>query len=199
MNRFPRTVFRLLAAVGAIVLMVTFTPLVFWWSTILAGPWNDPRGDILIVLGASSESDGLLARNSYLRSVYATRAWRQGGFRKVVVCGRDAGSSMKDYLLYAGIPDGAIVWENRSMSTRENALYAAELLRDDPGRKVLLTSDFHMFRSVRVFRKAGLVVEPRPLPDGRKRYFGYSQRWGILIDLIEESVKTGYYWVRGWM
>lgn len=199
MTRVPLAAFRLLAFAGAVMLVVTFTPLVYWWSTLLAGPWGDPRADVLIVLGAGSESDGLLARNSHVRSVYAARAWRQGNFRKVVICGRDAAPSMRDYLLYAGIPPGAIVLESRSTSTRENALYAAELLRDDPGGKVLLTSDFHMFRAFRVFGKAGMVVKPSPLPDGRKRYFTYSQRWGVLMDLIEESVKIVYYRARGWM
>ena len=199
MKRLRQAAFCLFAAVGAFVLVAVFTPLVYWWSTALAGPWKDPRGDILIVLGAGWEADGLLARSSYVRSVYAVRAWREGGFRTVVICGRDPGPSMRDYLLYAGVPATAIVAENRSVSTRENALYATELLRADTGRKVLLTSDFHMFRAVRVFRKAGLLVDPRPLPDGRKRYSAYSQRWGVLMDLMEESAKTGYYWLQGWM
>ena len=199
MSRLRQLVIRLLAALGAFVLVVTFTPLVYWWSTLLAGPWNDPHGDVLILLGADSESNGLLGRSSYLRSVYAVLAWRQGGFRKIVVCGRDVEPSMRNYLLFAGIPAAAIVTEDRSTSTRENALNAAQLLREDSGRKVLLTSDYHMFRAIRVFRKAGLAAEPRPLPDGRKRTLAISQRWGGLIDLVEESVKIGYYWMRGWM
>ena len=199
MKRLGRAAIRLLAAIGALMLVVTFTPLVYWWSTLLAGPWKDPAGEVLIVLGASTESDGLLARSSYYRSVYATRAWRRGGFRKVVVCGRDPGPSMRDYLLYAGVPAEAVVFEDRSISTRENALFAAQLLAADQGRKVLLTSDFHMFRAARVFRKAGIAVEPRPIPDGRKRYVTVAQREGVLLDLVEETAKIAYYAARGWI
>jgi len=48
-----------------------------------------------------------------------------------------------------------VVAENYSRSTRENALNTARLLAGDTGTLVLMTSDFHMYRALRAFRKAG--------------------------------------------
>jgi uncharacterized SAM-binding protein YcdF (DUF218 family) len=93
----------------------------------------------------------------------------------------------------------AIRVERRSTSTRENALFTRELLGDAPGRKVLLTSDYHMFRAHRVFRKAGLEVLPRPLPDAIKRSSGWRGRWAVFVEEVEETGKILYYAARGWM
>jgi hypothetical protein len=53
---------------------------------------------------------------------------------------------MPDFLIFQGVPRGIIEMETRSLSTRENALYAKQLLNAVPGRKQLMISDYHMFR-----------------------------------------------------
>jgi uncharacterized SAM-binding protein YcdF (DUF218 family) len=187
------------AATGAVVLLCMATPVGYWWATWLAGPWDDPGGDVLIVLGASVEDQRVISVDTYRRSLYAVLAWRGGGFRKVVVCGNGPAELMKEFLVFSGIPAAAIVTESRSLSTRENAFRVSALLAGEPGRKVLLTSDFHMFRAHRVFRKARIDVIPRPIPDARSRWLMFSQRWGAIVDLGLESVKIGYYWAKGWI
>jgi uncharacterized SAM-binding protein YcdF (DUF218 family) len=188
-----------LIALGLIVLVVTATPLVGWWSTLLAGKWTDPRGEVLIVLGGGAIDGEVLALSSHWRCIYAWRAWKEGTFRKVVVSGKDVAPLMRDFLVAQGVPATAIVVENSSVSTRENALAAKALLAGEPGTVVLLTSDYHMFRAHAAFAKAGLKVLPRPFPDGRKRVYAPSQRWGVFMDLATETVKLAYYWVRGWI
>jgi uncharacterized SAM-binding protein YcdF (DUF218 family) len=106
---------------------------------------------------------------------------------------------MEQYLLFNGVPKTAIVTEDKSMSTRENAMFAKPLLATLQGRKVLMTSDFHMRRATRVFRKAGIEVEPRPIPDGLKRASNWRSRWGIFQDCVMESVKMAYYRLHGWV
>jgi uncharacterized SAM-binding protein YcdF (DUF218 family) len=198
MRRLGRLALALLAAIGLLVVVVTATPLTAWYGRLLAGPWNDPAGDILIVLGGSSVED-IIGASTYWRSLYALRAWRRDGFREVVVCGARSGPPMRDFLAFQGVPLEAIRVERRSTSTRENALYTRELLGDAPGRKVLLTSDYHMFRAHRVFRKAGLEVLPRPLPDAIKRSSGWRGRWAVFVEEVEETGKILYYAARGWM
>jgi uncharacterized SAM-binding protein YcdF (DUF218 family) len=106
---------------------------------------------------------------------------------------------MKDFLISGGVPASAIVVEGRSRSTRENALYTKPILTALPGRKVLLTSDYHMFRARLVFRKVGIEVIGRPIPDVRKRAVHLSGRWGAFLDLCVETIKLGGYAVRGWI
>ena len=191
------------ALLGLAVIFVTFTPLVRWWAVQLAGNWTDARGDVIIVLTGSGLNNGIIGETSYWRSAYTIMAWREGGWRQVVVSGRGqdlaAGDAMKIFLETGGIPAGAILTESQSMSTHESALNVARMLAQTPGRKVLLTSDYHAYRAVRALRKAGLVVTPRPIPDAIKRAGSWNLRWGVFQDLIIETSKIGYYWGRGWI
>src|SRR3989442_13147927 len=78
------------AALGLLVCVVTFTPLVSPRGRILAGPWNDPKGDLLIVLGGSHGPDGIIGGSSYLRSHYSGLAYRRVRFPSLglAVCGQ---------------------------------------------------------------------------------------------------------------
>lgn len=194
-----------LMSIGSLWLLATVTPLTSWWANKLAGRWEDPRGEILIVLGAEIiEPDGMIGESSYWRTVYAVRAWREGGFREMILVGGPPGKSpvaeaMRRFVVAQGVPETATRVEPDSRSTRENAVNVQRLLGDRPGRKVLLTSDFHMFRAFRAFRKVGLDMEPRHAVDILKRARRWQNRWPLLLDLGEETVKIGYYRIRGWI
>ena len=204
MRRAGRYTVRALASIGFLYLLVTVTPIDGWWIRCLARPWNDPKGEVLVVLGSDTVRD-VIGWSSYWRSVYAVRAWREGGFREVVVSGGSGqgevpiAERMRDFMVSQGIPASSIRVENQSRSTRENALKSKAILDAIPGRKILLTSDFHMFRAYRVFRKAGIAVEPRPLPDAAKQITGWENRWPVFLSLCLETAKIGYYFVRGWI
>ncbi len=189
-----------LATIGLLVLLVSFTPLTGWWLRALAGPWTDAPGDVLIVPGAEALPEGVVGPGTYWRTVYAGRIWRAGGVREIVVSGADpVASSMALLLESMGVARDAIVTENRSTSTRENALNTASLLASTPGRKVLVTSDYHMFRAIRVFRRAGVDVQPRPIPDLMKMDGRWYYRWQVFLMLAVETGKIAYYEARGWM
>jgi len=190
---------RLLAVVGFLTLIVIFTPLVPWIARTLAGSWNDTQGDTLIVPGGSEMADNFPGPNTVLRSMYAVRAYRSGHFRRIVLLGKSVGRDMQLLLLSEGVPAAVIETENASTSTRENAIQCSRLLNNTPGNNVLLTSDFHMFRAVRVFRKAGVRVSPRPIPDILKRSVAFRGRTDCFLDELTEFAKIGYYFVRGWM
>lgn len=193
------------------VVLVTFTPLVRWWAVQLAGPWTDARGDVMIVLTGNILSNGIIGETSYWRSAYTVMAWREGGWRQVIVSGGAGGAvlpvseAMKIFLVSGGIPPGAILAESQSMSTRESAQNLGRILAQVPeraqipDRKILLTSDYHMFRAVRALRKAGVMVIPRPIPDAIKRAGSWNLRWEVFQDLLIETTKIAYYRGRGWI
>jgi len=62
-----------------------------------------------------------------------------------------------------------------------------------------MTSDYHMFRASRTFGKLGVDLSPRPMPDALKRAESLRARWSAFLDLVQETVKIIYYWVRGWI
>ncbi len=195
---------RIFAGLGLCLAVVTLLPIDRLWLQATSGPWNDPKGDILVVLGGDSLPD-MIGLSSYWRSVYAARIWREGGFSQIVVSGGQAGvgaviaEQMREFLVFRGVPASVVLLETQSRSTRENAVYAAKLLSGMPGRKVLLTSDYHMFRAYRAFRKAGVQIEPRPFPDAAKRIEGWRHRWDVFLELSTEGAKSIYYYGRGWI
>lgn len=204
MRTAVRWITRALAAIGFLFVLATVTPIDDWWIKSLAGPWNDPKGDVLIVLGGDSIKD-VIGWSSYWRSVYAVRAWREGGWRVVLISGgsssgvEPAAERMGEFMMSQGIPVSVIRVETESHSTRENALKSKLILAKLPGHKVLMTSDYHMFRAARVFRKAGIDIEPRPLPDAAKHAGSWGNRWPLFLGLCVETAKIGYYSARGWI
>ncbi len=190
-----RWVKRSLALFGFLVLVVTFSPLVSWWALWLAGPWEAARGDVLVVLGAESMGEGILGYSSYLRAYYAVRVWREGGVQEVLILGRGVSVPMREYLIQHGVPASAVRAEVESGTTLENALAARRLVK---GRAVLLSSDFHMRRAASVFRRQGMAVITVPAPDVIKRAGNWVDRWGLAWALGVETVKLGWYRVRGW-
>ena len=73
------------------------------------------------------------------------------------------GFFVKRYLLTIGIPEKDIWIENESKNTRENAVNAKEFLTLNhaaSGKFLLITSGYHMRRSLASFKVVGLDVSP---------------------------------------
>jgi len=63
-----------------------------------------------------------------------------------------------------GVPADRLVFEGESRNTAENVEFTKSLLEVTPGQSVLLvTSAFHMPRSMGIFRQAGVDVVPCPV------------------------------------
>jgi len=76
-----------------------------------------------------------------------------------------AGDLLEDF----GTPSSRIVLESESRTTAENAAFTRKLVSPKPGERwLLVTSAFHMPRSIGAFRKAGFDVEAYPV-DWRTR------------------------------
>lgn len=195
-----RLLFRVLAWAGALLAIVSLTPVNSWWARALAKPWDYRRGDVLIVLAGDVLDNNFIGQTSYWRSVYAVLTWREGGYRRLVLSGDGRTTRpMLDFLVSQGIPHDDILVENQSADTHDNAVHTAILLRAVPGNYELLTSDYHMFRAWRAFRKAGVETLGQPFPDALKRTNSLPARWTVFCDLATETAKIAWYKWRGWI
>jgi uncharacterized SAM-binding protein YcdF (DUF218 family) len=198
LRRAGRLVMLLLAATGLITVLVITTPLVGWWAHSYSGPIRQPAGNVLILLSAAADDAGTISYSSYWRARKAMSAWQTGEFSRIVVTG-GGGPGIANFLAASGIPRDRMIAEWQSKSTRENAINTARLVEGMPGPKVLLTSDFHMYRAIRVFRKAGLDVLPMPAPDVLHATEHWNGRFQAFQMMMVETAKIIYYRVRGWM
>lgn len=194
------------AAIGCWWILVTFSPLVDWWASVLAKPWGSGTGEVLVVLGADALADGVLGSSSYLRAVYTVRAMRTHRFRRVIISGGSSAGGrpapaelMRDFARGQGIDTSDVEVEIQSTTTRENAVRVKSMLGGERGKVVLLTSDYHAWRAFRIFRQLGMEVVPWPVPDVRKRSGMWQARAGLFFELCQETAKIGWYRWKGWI
>lgn len=198
MRSLRRWLTRILAVIGLITTLVMSTPIVWWWARAYSGPIEKPRGDVLILLSAAGDDRGGISYSSYWRARQALFAWQTADFKKIVISG-GGGPGIPNFLMAYGVPREAIIAEWKSSSTHESGIETARVIQNMPGRKVLLTSDFHMYRAMGVFRRLGVEVAPMPVPDVLQASENWNGRFPAFQTMLVESGKIVYYSLRGWM
>ena len=136
-----------------------------------------PRADAIVVLGAgvlpvTRSRPYLHLHTSSDRVWHAARLFHAGKAPRVIASGGavwptsgrpGAAESMRELLEALGVPNAAVVLENDSRTTRENAVHTARVATERGIADILLvTSPWHMPRAVAAFRAVGLRVTPAP-------------------------------------
>ncbi len=137
-----------------------------------------PKVEVMVVLGGgtlAANPPRLMAEINGAgdRLIYAARLYREGKAEKLLLSGggiewytpasANPAAEMADLLEMLGVPAEAMILEDRSQNTLQNAQYTSAILAQMGVRRVLLvTSAMHMPRSVRVFERQGLEVIPAP-------------------------------------
>ena len=69
---------------------------------------------------------------------------------------------LKKYLNKVGVPDSCILIEDKSKNTHENAIYCEKILNNFPNNNsyLIITSDYHMRRSLACFKRTHLKIYP---------------------------------------
>jgi uncharacterized SAM-binding protein YcdF (DUF218 family) len=181
--------------------------------------------DVGIVLGGYTEwsvypvNDRVNFGDGSNRYQDAILLYKKGLIRKILITsgsGRILGDpqneadASKINLLAMGIPEKDILIENQSNNTRENAVFTKVLLEKlglGQAKLLLITSSFHMRRSIGCFKKVGLNFTPFPahfyaariqkdfdstiLPDDSAFH-----TWG---KFLKEWVGYGVYWLQGYI
>lgn len=135
---------------------------------------NLPQADAIVLLGGAVRgevSEDTLADMSGVgdRLIFAVAAYKAGKAPTIVVTGgaREGfvpeAKLMRDILVTLGVPPGAIVMEARNRVTMDNDRFTRHTLATMEAKSVLLvTSAFHMRRSLMVFDTLGIEVFPAP-------------------------------------
>lgn len=135
--------------------------------------------DGIVILGGSQDPDASIAlgqpvlNESAERLVVGRALARRFPDARILIAGGSgalrgsdtsearAGALMLESL---GLDPARILIEERSRNTHENAVFSRDMVQPQPGETwLLVTSAFHMPRSVGVFREAGFAVVPYPV------------------------------------
>ncbi|HRR32966.1 MAG TPA: YdcF family protein [Kiritimatiellia bacterium] len=131
-----------------------------------AKPESLPRADAIVVLGGGIRSPTRLTRDADLdtaadRGWYAARCYHAGRAPLILFSGVGEGPGMRQFLIDLGVPAKKIVIESDSKNTYQNGLFTREKLKEIKAKRVLLvTSAWHMRRSLLVFKHMGVEVVP---------------------------------------
>jgi len=118
------------------------------------------------------------------RIIEAVKLYNQGTIQKILITGGKAeinfpneneGENLVNLLKSLGVPDTAILLENRARNTFENAKFTKELLGDQSGDYLLITSAFHMKRASACFRKQNFDIDTYPVDFQVPTEFSWSQ------------------------
>jgi uncharacterized SAM-binding protein YcdF (DUF218 family) len=138
-----------------------------------------PAADAIVVLGGGTESPQyprpmVEVNAAGDRVIYAAELYKQGKASFILVSGGNIPSldartttpanDMTILLNMLGVPKEVIWQQPNSANTAEDALYSAQLLRENGiTRMILVTSALHMPRSVELFLAQGIQVIPAPV------------------------------------
>ncbi|MFD0692489.1 YdcF family protein [Paenibacillus sp. GCM10027628] len=141
-------------------------------------PPEQVNGDVLVMLtgGAIADNpDPLTHGEGYLNPGTAARVltvaelYRQTKLPIVLSGGQvysDTGNESqiaRRHLLALGVPESAILMDDTSRNTEENAVHTQSILKQQGWKRpVLITSAYHMARAVKHFQKLKVDVLPYP-------------------------------------
>jgi uncharacterized SAM-binding protein YcdF (DUF218 family) len=211
--RFGR---KLMIAAVALLAICGFSPLGNWLLYPLEQrfpPWDAAGGapDGIIVLGGPIDGDlsaahgTAVVRNAPDRIIAAAALAHRYPNARMVFSGGSPNLISNDareadyagaILESLGVARSRLIIERRSRNTLENAEFSKALVAPHDGERwLLVTSAYHMPRSVGLFRKAGFAVEPYPVDwrvGGRDDLFAFTN---LGVDGLERTDIA----VREWM
>jgi uncharacterized SAM-binding protein YcdF (DUF218 family) len=169
-------------------IVITLTILSYLFSAEITGelmiksleqryqPPAHPYGDVIVMLGGGATTDtpdidgpGQLSGSAANRLLTTVRIYKEVNAPIIVSGGNvysDSGNEAqiaKRQLVSLGVPENKIIMETKSLNTTQNAEFTKRILDNDHFKNpILVTSAFHMARSVKNFTNVGVPVEPYP-------------------------------------
>ena len=144
-------------------------------------PWDASRGapDGIVVLGGAIDPEFVAARGApdlneaaervtivaeLARTYPSARILYSGGSGRLGFQGGAEAPVAGALIETFGVPKSRLILEDQSRNTAENATFSLKLAAPKPGERwLLVTSAYHMPRSMGAFRNAGFAVEAYPV------------------------------------
>lgn len=158
----------------------------------MAGAVNLARGGYELEDAADRFVEGAILARRYPHAKLVI----SGGSGALIADGEGDAETASRLMVALGVEENRLVLENKSRNTQENAALTRKLINPKPGEVwLLVTSAFHMPRSMALFRVQGFDVTPWPV-DYRTpgpRSLGYARR--SPVKAMEETSLALREWV----
>lgn len=165
------SVIRLMRKVVIIIVVTIIVPSLILFLFIFNGAKNikPQNADVMIVLGCQIWGEGPSEMLLY-RLQNALELYKNGIAKSIIVSGGQGpdeiiteAKAMKKWFVKKGVPENVIFEEDKSTSTYENLKYS-KVIMDRQGFRdaVVVTSDFHVFRSLWLSQRLGIEAKGSP-------------------------------------
>ena len=195
------------AVIGALFLLVSFGGgSYFLIQPILIPEERADSAGAAVVLGGGVYRDGTPTESTIRRVVRGVRLYHEGKVPLLLFSSglprpsrQSEAAAMAQFAETLGVPRSAMVLEDRSRNTAENAHFTSRILKERRISRILLVTDpVHMRRARDTFRSQGIEVTPAPTNSGRK-FHDYIGRWTFFQRGVHEYIGWLYYRVRGFI
>lgn len=157
------------------------------WVTIDGMKDHVEKGGVAVVLGNHVYADGTLASWTRGRVDKALELYRNHQVDKIFVSGGYSknshypeGTAMKKYLVDRGVPDSAVISDNKGVNSYHTAINFIEWNRSQHYNSVVVVSQFyHITRCKYIIRKMGFAGDIEQASSDR-------YQWKDLIGLLRE-------------
>ena len=170
-----------------VLLLLLAVAALFFPQPFLCVDSGPVKADVIVVLGGGSHE----------RPERAAELFKEHAAPRIIISGFGDAEASRRMLMAAGVPANAIELETRSRTTRENAQFTVNLLREQKLKRVILvTSWYHSRRAVACFRHYAPEIKfySRPSYFASARADWSHNRIGPRVRL--EYAKLIGYWIR---
>ncbi len=155
----------LIGSIAALIVLVALVTAIDQFGYID----HAQHADVIVLLGSQVFPGGKLGPSLERRAQHAAVLYKRG-LADNIICSGGIGDNPPAEALVAcgrvlelGVPREAVLYEERSHSTEENAANSVAIMREHGWQSAIIDTDgFHLLRSTLMFQRTGITVYPSP-------------------------------------
>jgi uncharacterized SAM-binding protein YcdF (DUF218 family) len=207
---------RLALGITFIYLTIFYTPLVWFFASPLKVSEAPQQADAIVVFAGGVGESGKAKEGYEERVQQAVELYKKGYAKEMIFSSGymyvfKEPQVMKLLAVSLGVPEGAIILEDKATNTYQNVRLTSKILEEKHYTKILLvTSPYNTLRASLVFRKyaPGIKVIYTPIPKSRFYEHGYDFKGRRVLKqinikqirgIVHEYLGILYYRLKGYI
>jgi len=211
-----RKLFKFSIAALSAYFLVFYTPVIWFMAGPLKISQTPKQADCIVVLGGGVGESGKAGQGYEERVEYAVELYKKGYAKHLIFSSGymyvyEEPLIMKALAVSLGVPNEAIILEDKAVNTYENVVFTEKILTDRGWSRIILVSTpYHMKRLLLVAKKNApqIKVTYSPIPQSRFYQHGAGLKgkksWKQINlkqakGLLHEYLGIVYYWWKGYI
>lgn len=214
---FRRRFVRTTAVIGLTYLLLFYTPFIWFLAEPLKITDTPRKADVIVVFAGGVGESGKSGQGYLERVEEAVRLYK-GGYAKHIIFSSgymnvfEEPMVMKAIAVSLGVPQEAIILEDKGGNTYENVKFSSRILADNGWNEILLVSSpYHMRRVDLVFSKIAKDIKVTYTPVSKSSFYahrtkniyagGFCQQVNLvqIKGIFHEYLGILYYWWKGYI